>query len=172
MNREPFGHDACGVGFIARHDGRAARQIVALGLQALQRLAHRGASPALGAVDGCGVLTAIPWSFFESSIGTLPAGRTRAIAMLFVDPSDEARAVALIERELMASGALAVQWRQVPTDGAAVLPAQRHTTPLVLQAFASFDDGRIRGELTAYRTRLSIKRAAEREGVGVRVSSL
>src|SRR5215469_12914683 len=158
MNRESFGHDACGVGFIARQDGRAARQIVALGLQALQRLAHRGASPALGAVDGCGVLTAIPWSFFESSIGTLPAGR--------------ARAVALVERELTASGALAVQWRQVPTDGAAVLPAQRHTTPLVLQAIASFDDGRIRGELRAYRTRLLIERAAAREGVGVRVSSL
>ena len=169
---EGSGHDACGVGFIARPDGAPARQVVALGLAALRRLTHRGAPAALGAVDGCGVLAAIPWAFIESAAGRLPAGRTRALAMLFVDPADEARAMALVEEEFQACGALDVLWRRVATDASAVLPAQRPTTPLVLQAVAAFDDGRVRGELTAYRSRLRIERAAAEQGVGVRVASL
>src|SRR5581483_547411 len=165
-------HDACGVGFIARPDGHATRAVVALGLQALGRLTHRGAPAALGAVDGCGVLTAIPWAFLDAAVGRLPPGRSRAVGMLFVDPADEARATALVETELRACGALDIVWRRVPTDGTVVLPAQRATTPTVLQVLASFDAGRVRGELTAYRSRLRIERAAAAQGVGVRVASL
>src|SRR5437868_2487482 len=112
--QDAFGHDACGVGFIARPDGQASRSVVALGLAALRRLAHRGAPAALGAVDGCGVLTAIPWRLFDAQTAALPSGRTRAVAMAFVDPADEARGRALIERELRRCGAVDVAWRRVP----------------------------------------------------------
>jgi glutamate synthase domain-containing protein 2/glutamate synthase domain-containing protein 1/glutamate synthase domain-containing protein 3 len=165
------GHDACGVGFIVRPDGRAVRNVVTLGLQALRRLTHRGAPAALGAVDGCGVLTAIPWGLFEAG-APLPAGRSRAVAMLFVAPGAAARACELVEREMYACGALEIRWRTVPTNPTVVLPAQQTTTPLVLQAVASFEDGRIRSELTAYRSRLRIERAAAAQRVDVRVASL
>ncbi|HZW76018.1 MAG TPA: glutamate synthase subunit alpha, partial [Caldimonas sp.] len=118
------------------------------------------------------MLTAIPWAFLESAVGPLPVGRSRAVAMMFVDPVDATRAVTLVERELRTCGALDIRWRTVPTDGRLVLPAQQATTPIVLQAIASFDDGRIRSELTAYRCRLRIERAAVTDGVGVRVASL
>jgi glutamate synthase domain-containing protein 2/glutamate synthase domain-containing protein 1/glutamate synthase domain-containing protein 3 len=169
---DAFAHDACGVGFIARPDGRAGRRVVTVGLQALRRLAHRGAPAALGAVDGCGVLTAIPWALLESAARPLPAGRSRAVAMLFVDPADATRAVSVVEREMRGCGALEIRWRTVPTNGRVVLPAQQETTPLVLQAIAAFDDGRVRSELTAYRCRLRIEQAAAADGVGVRVASL
>src|SRR5579884_3652893 len=169
---DAFGHAACGVGFIARPDGRGERRVVALGLAALRRLTHRGAPAALGAVDGCGVLTAIPWRWLETAAGSLPVGRTRAVAMLFVDPADDARATALVERELRASGAVDIVWRRVPVDASAVLPAQRATTPIVRQALAAFDAGRVRAEVVAYRCRLRLERAASRERVGVRVASL
>jgi glutamate synthase domain-containing protein 2/glutamate synthase domain-containing protein 1/glutamate synthase domain-containing protein 3 len=165
------GHDACGVGFIVRPDGRAVRNVVTLGLQALRRLTHRGAPAALGAVDGCGVLTAIPWALFEAG-APLPAGRSRAVAMLFVPSGAAARACELVEREMYACGALEIRWRTVPTNPACVLPAQQTTTPLVLQAVASFEDGRIRSELTAYRCRLRIERAAAAQRVDLRVASL
>ncbi|HZP48838.1 MAG TPA: glutamate synthase large subunit [Vicinamibacterales bacterium] len=165
-------HDACGVGFIARPDGVASRRVVALGLNALRRLAHRGAPASLGAVDGCGILTAIPWTFIESAAGRLPAGRSRAVAMLFVDPRQEESATDLVDRELRRCGALDVVWRRVDTDASAVLPAQRATAPRVFQAIAAFDAGRVRGEATAYRSRLCIERAAAVEDVGVRVASL
>src|SRR5438067_8710819 len=134
------GHDACGVGFIAHVRGRSGRDIVSLGLAALRRLTHRGATAALGAVDGCGVLTAIPWQLLDAGFaGGVPAGRTRALGMLFVHPPDSSRAAAIVERQLKSAGARAVVWRDVPTDPAAVLPAQRATTPRVVQVAAVFD---------------------------------
>ena len=118
----PAGHDACGVGFVARVRGEATRDIVSLGLAALRRLTHRGATAALGAVDGCGVLTAIPWRFVELAFaGRLPAARTRALGMLFVHPADRLRAAELIERQLISAGARDVAWRLVPTDQAAAI---------------------------------------------------
>ena len=68
-------HDACGVGFIAHTRGRAGRDIVAHGLSALRRLTHRGAEASLGAVDGCGVLTAIPWTWVAEVFGGRQIGR-------------------------------------------------------------------------------------------------
>src|SRR5437762_11445682 len=107
-------HDACGVGFIARtirssRDTPDDRAIVRHGLLALRRLTHRGAPASLGAVDGCGVLTAIPWDLLTDALGgRLPAGRTRALGMLFVHPCDRDAAIALVERELHDAGAAAI----------------------------------------------------------------
>ena len=170
---QPPDHDACGVGFIARVRGDAGRDIVSLGLAALRRLAHRGASPALGAVDGCGVLTAIPWRFVEAAFaGRLPVGRTRALGMLLVDPADRSCASDIVERELAAAGARTVVWRLVSTDCAAVLPAQRHTTPTVVQVVATFDQARQTADAALYRARLRIERAAAAAGVGLTIASM
>src|SRR4051794_11771472 len=123
-------HDACGVGFIAHLRGRAGRDIVAHGLTALRRLTHRGAEASLGAVDGCGVLTAIPWTWVgEAFGGDLAAARTRALGMLFVHPSDRLQAAELIERELRHAGARSIDRRVVPTRPPAGPPAPRGTPP-------------------------------------------
>src|SRR6059058_5932413 len=136
-------HDACGVGFIAHVHGRSGRDIVSHGLAALRRLTHRGAEASLGAVDGCGVLTAIPWAWVTEAFGgRLPVARTRGLGMLFVHPSDRLQAAEIVERELRQAGARSLEWRIVPTDRTAVLRAQRDTTPKVLQVVAGFDEGR------------------------------
>src|ERR1041384_5605372 len=98
-------HDACGVGFIAHLRGRAGRDIVEHGLSALRRLTHRGADASLGAVDGCGVLTAIPWTWVADAFpGCSTAARTRGLGMLFVHPSDRLQAAEIVERELRLAG--------------------------------------------------------------------
>src|SRR5947208_15486230 len=112
-------HDACGVGFIARtirssRDTPDDRAIVRHGLTALRRLTHRGAPASLGAVDGCGLLTAIPWTMLDDVFGGLPGGRTRALGMLFVHPADRDAAIALVETELRTAGATTLAWRRVP----------------------------------------------------------
>jgi glutamate synthase domain-containing protein 2/glutamate synthase domain-containing protein 1/glutamate synthase domain-containing protein 3 len=169
----PAGHDACGVGFIARVRGESGRDIVSLGLAALRRLTHRGAAAALGAVDGCGVLTAIPWPFLEHAFGgRLPAARTPALGMLFVHPLDKAPAAAVVERELSAAGARDIAWRLVPTDRAAVLPAQRSATPKVLQVAAGFSQARPAAEAALYRARLRIERAAREASIRLTIASL
>ena len=158
-------HDACGVGFIAHTRGRAGRDIVSHGLSALRRLTHRGAEPSLGAVDGCGVLTAIPWTWVgEAFGGQLPAARTRGLGMLFVHPADRLQAAEIVERELRLAGARSIDWRIVPTDRAAVLRAQRDTTPKVLQLVVGFDEGRQAVDAALYRARLRIERVARTAG--------
>jgi glutamate synthase domain-containing protein 2/glutamate synthase domain-containing protein 1/glutamate synthase domain-containing protein 3 len=166
-------HDACGVGFIAHSRGRAGRDIVAHGLAALRRLTHRGAEASLGAVDGCGVLTAIPWTWIGDAFGgRLPAARTRGLGMVFVHPSDRLPAAEIVERELRLSGARSIDWRIVPTDRAAVLRAQRETTPTVLQVVGGFDDGRQATDAALYRARLRIERIARTAGVRLTIVSL
>ena len=169
----PADHDACGVGFIAHVHGRVGRDIVSHGLSALRRLTHRGAEASLGAVDGCGVLTAIPWTWIAGAFGgRLPAARTRALGMLFVEPVDRLQAAQIIERELRHAGARSIDWRIVPTDRAAVLRAQRDTTPTVLQVVAGFEDGRQTAEAALFRARLRIERIARTAGVRLTIVSL
>ncbi len=163
-------HDACGVGFIADTQRRSHHDLLVHGLTALRRLEHRGAPAALGVVDGCGVMTAIPWSLIAPTAG--PAGPTRAVGMIFVDADNRRRVEDLIQRELEVAGARAMSWREVPTDPAAVLPAQRATTPRVLQVIAAFTDGRTRADATLYRARLRIERAIRAEALRACIASL
>jgi glutamate synthase (ferredoxin) len=167
-----IGSDACGVGFVATTRGGADRAVVALGLQALRRLTHRGAPASLGAVDGCGVMLDIPWAVVGEAVGALPPGRTHGLGMFFVGASDRGRAAAIIERELRVAGADAVAWRTVRTEGAAVLPAQRASIPCVVQAVAGFRTDRRAADRMLFRARLRIESAARAQRLHLAVVSL
>jgi glutamate synthase domain-containing protein 2/glutamate synthase domain-containing protein 1/glutamate synthase domain-containing protein 3 len=165
-------HDACGVGFVATTNGEATHHILRYGLTALVRLAHRGAPASLGAVDGCGVLTAVPWQLVAGTMGDrMPAGRVRAMGMFFVEPAARDEAIALIERECVTAGAV-VMWRHVATNAQAVLPAQRGTIPEVLQAVIAFPDRKNTVEERLFRARTSITAQAERQQIRLDVVSL
>ena len=57
-------HDACGVGLVASVDGSPRRDVVALAIQALKNVWHRGAVDADGKTgDGAGLLIDIPVDF-------------------------------------------------------------------------------------------------------------
>src|SRR6478609_5625528 len=65
-------HDSCGVGFVADMKNRKSHSIVAMGLQILLNLDHRGAvgaDPKAG--DGCGMLVQIPHRFFQEECSAL-----------------------------------------------------------------------------------------------------
>src|SRR2546422_792579 len=72
-------HDACGVGFVARASGHRSADIARLALQALARVAHRGAAATDRSGDGAGLLTQIPAPLFyreATSRGLALAPRT------------------------------------------------------------------------------------------------
>ena len=59
-------HDSCGVGFIAKIDGKKTHDVVRKGLNILENLTHRGATgfdANLG--DGAGILVQIPFDYFR-----------------------------------------------------------------------------------------------------------
>jgi glutamate synthase (NADPH) large chain len=83
-----YKHDACGLGFVARVDGRRTRETVEEGLEVLHNLEHRGTSgsdPETG--DGAGILVQIPDAFFrrecKSSGIELPPAGFYGVGMLF-----------------------------------------------------------------------------------------
>jgi glutamate synthase domain-containing protein 2/glutamate synthase domain-containing protein 1/glutamate synthase domain-containing protein 3 len=83
-----YEHDACGLGFVARVDGRRTRETVEEGLEVLCNLEHRGTSgsdPETG--DGAGILTQIPDTFFRrecKALGIeLPPVGSYGVGMLF-----------------------------------------------------------------------------------------
>ncbi|HYM24707.1 MAG TPA: glutamate synthase central domain-containing protein, partial [Vicinamibacterales bacterium] len=168
----------CGVGFIATTGRAATRAIVEDGLLALRRLTHRGAQASLGSVDGCGVMTAIPWRLLDRSAeasrsaGVSGSAGCRALGMFFVRGGDRPAAEDIIERDLRVAGAAAVVWRDVPTDAAAVLPAQRGTAPAVLQAIAAFSEDESVVARALYRARVRIERTAADRGLSLDVVSL
>lgn len=61
-----FEHDSCGVGFVARIDKVATRDIVADACSILSRMEHRGACGCEQTTgDGAGILIAMPVEFMK-----------------------------------------------------------------------------------------------------------
>ena len=139
-------HDACGVAFIADMYGRATRDIVDKGIQALINLEHRGAAgaePNTG--DGAGILLQVPDRFcrtvaaengfdlpepgaYATGIAFLPR---RRMAML-----DAKREIEAIARE---EGATVLGWREVPIDPSGLGEMAREAMPHFEQIFVTAD---------------------------------
>src|SRR3989442_1532595 len=97
-------HDACGVGFVARASGKRSADITRLALQALARVAHRGAAATDRSGDGAGLLTQIPAPLFYREAAShglaLAPGQPFALAGFFPDlaSSDYETAMAIFHQ--------------------------------------------------------------------------
>lgn len=129
-NRE---HDACGVGFVARLDGRPAHRIIEDALSAMTSLAHRGGlASGRGEGDGAGLLLPLPLDFL-SRFWNLPP--IFGFGQLFL-PRDAAagkRAMALVEESLAAQGLELADGRDVPVRPDALGPHARSQMPRMAQ---------------------------------------
>src|SRR6266498_5090351 len=80
--------DACGVGFVARASGHRSAEIARLALQALARVAHRGAAATDRSGDGAGLLTQIPAPLFYREAASrglaLAVGQPFAVGAFFL----------------------------------------------------------------------------------------
>ncbi len=167
-------HDACGVGLVARASGERSHEIVRMALQAVARVAHRGAASTDNSGDGAGLLTQIPTRLFHREayrLGLpLQPGQPFAVGMLFLPPAHEAlhRAVALVETTLARNGLPLLGWRDVPHDPSALGPRARESCPAIRQVFigrppeVTDDDA---WERTLYLARRDMERAAEPAGL-------
>ena len=114
----PSSRAACGMGFVATPD--LGHDAVALGVQALARLAHRGGLDADGkSGDGAGILIQVPERML---------GHRIAVASLF---DWDARARGLVERALDDQGLRLLEWRPVPVDVTSLGDRARETMPAI-----------------------------------------
>lgn len=129
-------HDACGLAFVAALRGPATHRIVELGLQALDRLDHRGAVGAEeNSGDGAGILIHIPDRLFREEMpASLPPAGSYAAGLVFLPGAVEgavaqSKAVAQIEKLCREEGLRVIGWRHVPTRDDMIGPTARGCMP-------------------------------------------
>src|SRR5687767_9107665 len=155
-------HDACGVGLIADRHRRSSHEWLSRGLEALTRLTHRGATgDGHGSADGAGVLTAIPWTWFETDLPSAwPRGTgPRAAGMCFLPAVGTDAARHIIDAALEDEGWGHLIWREVPVDASVLAPAEGASRPNIQQVFALHQSSPMwpasRQERSLYRARVA-----------------
>ena len=157
-------HDACGVGFVAQPSGERSARIVRLALQALARVAHRGAAATDSSGDGAGLLTQIPVSFFRreaARLGLALAPRQPfAVGVVFLphDSAARSRGVEIIEQVLAEGGLAVLGWRDIPVDVRALGTGARASCPAIRQVLVGTPTRR--ADEAASATRRAIGRPA------------
>ncbi|MGH3146072.1 MAG: glutamate synthase subunit alpha, partial [Rubrobacter sp.] len=155
-----YEHDACGLGFVARLDGRRTRETVEEGLEVLLNLEHRGTTgsdPETG--DGAGLLAQVPDGFFRKECGALgielpPAGRY-GVGMLFESgEADGLDCEGLLPEICAEEGHELLGFRDVPVVPEAVGEIARSVMPRIRQFFV----GRRGGDGAAFERKLYVIR--------------
>jgi glutamate synthase (NADPH) large chain len=162
-----YEHDACGLGFVARIDGRRTRETVEEGLEVLHNLEHRGTTgsdPETG--DGAGILTQIPDGFFRrecEELGIeLPEAGHYGVGMLFEAGEGEALDCGGRLAEVCAEeGQDLLGFRDVPVAPEAVGKVARSVMPRIRQFFV----GRRGGDEAAFERKLYVIRRLLHEAV-------
>ena len=133
-------HDNCGVGFVAAMDGKARRDVVQAGIDALRAVWHRGAVDADGKTgDGAGIHIEIPQDFFRAHIsrsGHEAGNDPIAVGMVFLPKTDlgaQERCRTIVETEILAFGYGIYGWRQVPINVGCIGEKANATRPEIEQ---------------------------------------
>jgi glutamate synthase (NADPH/NADH) large chain/glutamate synthase (ferredoxin) len=132
-------HDACGVGFVATASGARSHEVVGMALEAVARVAHRGAASTDNSGDGAGLLTQIPARLFYRDayrLGLhLQPGLPFGVGAFFLPRPPEALAasVRMIEEVLAGDGIPFLGWRDVPVSPGALGPTALASCPVIRQ---------------------------------------
>lgn len=136
-------HDACGIGFYANMNNKRTHDIVLKSLEMLRRLDHRGGIGADGVTgDGAGIMTEIPFEYFEEHVDfDLPTEGQYAVGLFFTNEKiagskHESPFNAFFEGE----GLEVLGYRDVPVDTDAIAPHVAKTMPHIQQVFVSLND--------------------------------
>ena len=136
-----FEHESCGVGFVATLTDQPSHRILEQALEALARLAHRGAIASDGvSSDGIGIATAIPRELLLASTGvSLAPEQPLAVGVVFF--AQEARESHFdLEDALAHQGFRVLDWRDVPTRPAILGEIARSTMPVIRHVLLTTDD--------------------------------
>ncbi|MDR0374598.1 MAG: glutamate synthase large subunit [Treponema sp.] len=139
-----YEHDSCGIGFVADIQGRKSHAILRRGLEALERMEHRGAESADNKTgDGAGVLLQIPHDFYKKNIPGLGEAGTYGAGLAFLTggENERSRMITMAEETALDCGLSVVAWRDVPVNPEALGVIAKSAEPVVIQLFLGFKDG-------------------------------
>ena len=172
MYREADEHSSCGVGLVVAIDGKARRQVVLNGINALKAIWHRGAVDADGKTgDGAGINLQIPVEFFQDQVrrtGHEPGNELLAVGMVFLPRTDfgaQETCRTICETEVLRMGYTIYGWRHVPVDISVLGDKANATRPEIEQILISnskgVDEETFERELYVIRRRIEKAAAAK-----------
>ena len=149
MYSETDEHSSCGVGMVVSIDGKASRQVVENGIQALKAIWHRGAVDADGKTgDGAGIHVQIPVPFIYDQIertGHRPRqDELVAVGQVFLPRTDfgaQEICRTIVESEVLRMGYYIYGWRHVPVDVSCLGDKANATRPEIEQILISNSKG-------------------------------
>lgn len=167
-------HDACGIGFYANMDNKRSHDIIEKSLEMLRRLDHRGGVGADGITgDGAGIMTEIPFKFFDQLDEiNIPGEGNYAVGLFFSkekvkDSIHEPIFNSYFENE----GFKVIGYRDVPVNTNAIAKHVADTMPYIQQVFVD-----IRGvehvEKQLFLARKQIERYGEEQSLELYFTSL
>ncbi|MFI3133238.1 glutamate synthase central domain-containing protein, partial [Staphylococcus warneri] len=167
-------HDACGIGFYANMDNIRSHDVIEKSLEMLCRLDHRGGIGADGMTgDGAGIMTEIPFKFFEQLHDLpLPNEGEYAVGLFF----SKARVIgskheAVLNQYFESEGLSVIGYRDVPVNKEAVAQHVADTMPFIQQVFIDIRQAKdINKQL--YLARKQIEYYAEQKGMELYFTSL
>ena len=167
-------HDACGIGFYANMDNKRSHDIIEKSLEMIRRLDHRGGVGADGITgDGAGIMTEIPFKFFDQLDEiNIPGEGNYAVGLFFSkekvkDSIHEPIFNSYFENE----GFKVIGYRDVPVNTNAIAKHVADTMPYIQQIFVD-----IRGvehvEKQLFLARKQIERYGEEQSLELYFTSL
>jgi glutamate synthase domain-containing protein 2/glutamate synthase domain-containing protein 1/glutamate synthase domain-containing protein 3 len=165
-----FEHDACGVGFVAESRQGPTERVLALALEALGAMAHRGATAADARTsDGSGLAMPLSAGFLRlvtARLSAVPPLDQLAVGIVFLPVPAAARgsALGLIERSIRAERLSVVGWRPVLVDSAVLGDQAAASLPLIRQVVVARPPGMAPAdfERRLFHARRAIERQATR----------
>ncbi len=159
--------DACGLAMVATLRGEPGHDIIALALEALRNLEHRGAIGSdAGTGDGAGILTQMPDAFLRQVVSfDLPPAGEYAAGLAFLPRESSARREqkAGIERIAAEEGLTVLGWRVVPTANEHLGKLADEARPAFEQLFVSSPGLSAASALTLDRFAYRLRKRAEHE---------
>jgi glutamate synthase domain-containing protein 2/glutamate synthase domain-containing protein 1/glutamate synthase domain-containing protein 3 len=181
LYRSAFERDACGVGFVASTRGERSHTLVELGLEALRRMAHRGATGADAKTgDGAGLLIHVPHALLagwaEERGVPLPEPGAYGLGMVFLPRGQgtEEASRSVIRDAVCRQGLSLLGFRKVP-HAAYVCGVEARATLPAIEQFVVAAPPHLRGEALErqlYLARRDIEQLADAAGLHAYVCSL
>lgn len=175
-----FEHDACGMGFIARIDGKKTNRVLKLAIKGVCNVTHRGAVDADEQTgDGAGILTQIPHNVFRKEIAGLSSMISRneelGVGVFFFPRENDAivQCKTLVETIIRSRNLRLLMWRTVPTDSYFLGEKAAATQPTIIHLLVGKPNGLSDDEYERllYITRKEIEQTARREQLPFYVAS-
>ncbi|MCG2711073.1 MAG: glutamate synthase large subunit, partial [Candidatus Omnitrophica bacterium] len=163
-----FEHDSCGVGFVCDINGKKKHAIVKKGIEALNRLSHRGAvgaDPATG--DGAGILIQTPHRFLVKECKkidiALPEAGHYGAGMIFLpnDDADRELSKEIVKNIINEEGQHFLGWRTVPFNNAVIGDRAKDKMPFIAQIFIKMNSS-LDSQLAFERKLYVIRKQAEK----------